>query len=99
MVLIRARLIEKYIDKSSSLKAKCIKKITHEERFFSSMEKFHEWYDTFKDTLWENDPSKVELVEGVYVHLEELELDNTSKPKSVNSQATFRQEVSYKYAV
>lgn len=98
--MIRARIIEKYIKSSSfGMKRSGVEKIVHEERFFSSMEKFHEWYNTFKDKLWEDDPAKVDLVEGIYVQTEEVVLDDTTAPERVRLYATFRPDVSYRYAV
>ena len=98
--MIKARIIEKYIKSSSQgMKRSGIEKIIHEERYFSSMEKFHEWYDTFKEKLWEDDPSKVDLVEGIYVQTEELIVDDLTPPERVRSYATFRPDVSYRYAV
>ena len=35
------------------------------------MGKFLEWYDNFKEKLWEDDKTKVEIAEGIYVKTEE----------------------------
>ena len=96
--MIKAQIMEKYIRSASGSPKNGIETIIHEERFFSTREKFNEWVDSFKDQLWEDDPSKVKMVEGVYVTSQELEVDNMDKPKRMVMHATFRNGVSYKYA-
>ena len=96
--MIKAQLVEKYIRSSSSSPKNGIETVIHDERYFSTREKFNEWVDTFKDQLWEDDPSKVKLVEGVYVVSQEIDLDDMEKPSRLVMHATFRNGVSYKYA-
>jgi len=69
-----------------------------EVRYFSSMNEFHTWYDQFKAKLWEDDASKVDLVEGVYVETEEISMNDTTPPRRLRKNATFRDGVSYYYA-
>lgn len=97
--MIRARLFEKYIKSSPSAKLNQIEREVLEERLFSSKEKFYQWYDTFKEELWEDDPDKVSLVEGVYVEMEEVQVDVVDAPMRTKHFATFRPGVSYNYAV
>ena len=97
--MIRAKIIERYIKSGHEQKHARIQEIVHETRLFSDMDKFHEWYDTFKHELWEDDKSKVDMVEGIYVKTEEVQVDDISKPKRLRLYATFRNGVSYKYAV
>jgi hypothetical protein len=99
IAMIRAKIIERYIKSGHERKHAKIEEIVHETRIFSSMDKFHEWYDTFKEELWEDDKSKVDMAEGIYVKTDEVEVDNVAKPKRLRLYATFRNGVSLKYAV
>ena len=97
--MIKAQIIERYIRTNVNGGARRrLDEIIHETRYFSTKEKFHEWLDTFKGELWEDDPQKVKLVEGIYVETEEIELDNLEKPRRLRLYASFRNGVSYKYA-
>lgn len=96
--MVRAKIIEKYIKSTKDGKRGLVQEIVHETRYFSSKELFHQWYNSFKEELWEDDPSKVDMVEGIYVKLEEIELDNLAKPKRLKLYATFRPGISYRYA-
>ncbi|MDW7692892.1 hypothetical protein R9C00_10825 [Flammeovirgaceae bacterium SG7u.111] len=97
-MLIKASIIEKYIKSERGIKRSGIETVLIETRFFSSMDKFHEWYDTFKEQLWEDNQEKVDKVEGVYVKTEELTIDDVNAPSKINQYATFRPGVSYRYA-
>ncbi len=97
MKMIKATLFERHkYNTPNSIKRLLEKEL--DVRFFSSREKYQEWYDTFKDKLWEDDKSKVEMGEGIYIRVEEIDVDNTSEPKRLALQATFRNGVSYFYA-
>lgn len=96
--MIKAQIIEKYIRSTGGSMYSGIETIVHEERFFSSRETFNQWVESFKEELWEDDASKVKLVEGVYVTSQEVSLDDMEKPKRIVTHATFRTGVSYKYA-
>lgn len=95
-VMIKATLFERHASANNSAKRLVEKEL--DVRYFSSMEKFQEWYNKFKVKLWEDDKSKVDMVEGIYVRTEEIVLDNTAEPKQISLQATFRNGVSYYYA-
>ncbi len=97
-MLIKASIIEKYIKSERGIARAGVATSVIETRFFSSMDKFHEWYDTFKEQLWEDNKEKVDKVEGIYVKTEELKIDDTSVPAKINQYATFRPGISYKYA-
>ncbi len=96
--MVKAILKEKYIVSTGGMKRQGVAEIIHETRYFSSMDKFHKWYDRFKQQLWEDEPSKVDLVEGIYVEVEEMKADDFSVPKSLTKYASFREGVSYYYA-
>lgn len=96
--MIKATLVERYIKSENRVKRSKVEEIVHEVRYFSSMEKFNEWYDTFKAELWEDDKTKVDLTEGIYVRTEEVKLDNVEKPAKIRQYATFRNGVSMRYA-
>ncbi len=96
--MIKATLKERYILSADGIKRQRTEEIIHEVRYFSSMEKFHEWYDKFKAKLWEDDPKKVDMVEGVYVVTEKIKADDISKPETLSKYASFREGVSYFYA-
>lgn len=98
MKIIKATIKERYIFSDKGIIRQGLHEINHDIRYFSSREKFHEWYETFKDKLWEDDPSKVDLAEGIYVETEELDLDNTAPPRRLQTFATFREGTSYYYA-
>lgn len=95
--MVKATLFERYkYDTPNSIKRLLEKEL--DVRYFSSKDKFQEWYDTFKEKLWEDDKTKVEMAEGIYIKVEEIDLDDTSQPKRLAFQATFRDGVSYFYA-
>lgn len=94
--MIKATLFERHISPSKEVKQLLEKEL--DVRYFSSMEKFLEWYDKFKEKLWEDDKSKVDVAEGIYVKTEELIVDDINEPKHVSKQAKFRDGVSYFYA-
>ncbi|MFM7023826.1 MAG: hypothetical protein ACKOXB_12720 [Flavobacteriales bacterium] len=96
--MIKAVLKEKYIVSTDRIKRQGVEEIIHETRYFTSMNEFHKWYDKFKAKLWEDDHSKVDLVEGIYVEVEELKADDLSVPKALSKYASFREGVSYYYA-
>lgn len=98
MKIIEATIKERYIFSDRGVIRQGLHEINHDVRYFSSREKFHEWYETFKDKLWEDDSSKVDLVEGIYVETKEIELDNVEPPKRLQTYATFRNGTSYHYA-
>lgn len=98
MKIIKATIKERYIFSDKGIIRQGLHEINHDIRYFSSREKFHEWYETFKDKLWEDDPGKVDLAEGIYVETEELDLDDTSPPRRLQTYATFRDGTSYYYA-
>jgi len=96
--MIKAELKERYILSANGIKRQRIEEIVHEVRYFTNMDEFHKWYDKFKAKLWEDDPKKVDLVEGVYVVTEEIKANDTSIPEVLTKYASFRDGVSYHYA-
>lgn len=96
--MIKAELKERYIYSENGVKRLGLHEIILETRYFSSEEKYQEWYLTFKDRLWEDDPKQVDLVEGVYVVKTVLDVDNVTPPSRINLHATFRNGTSYRYA-
>jgi hypothetical protein len=98
VIMIKAKVIERYIKSVNGSPKSKIETIVHEERFFSSQEKFQAWFDLFKAKLWEDDKNKVKLIEGIYIETEEIELDNMEKPKKLKLYASFREGISYNYA-
>lgn len=96
--MIKAELKERYIYSDSGVRRQGLHEIILETRYFSSEEKYQQWYNSFKNKLWEDDPKKVDLVEGVYVEKTLLSVDDTSEPVRINLYATFRDGTSYKYA-
>ena len=73
--MIKAKVVERYIKSISGAPKSKVETIVHEERYFSSKEKFQEWFDLFKAQLWEDDKTKVKLIEGIYVETEEIQFD------------------------
>ena len=53
--MIKAELKERYILSAGGIKRQRVEEIVHETRYFTNMDKFHEWYDKFKAKLWEDD--------------------------------------------
>jgi len=98
MELIRAVIKEKFIFSDKDISRQGIKEIEHEARFFSSREKYDEWYQTFKDKLWEDKPGTKDLREGVYVETTHIHVDDTSEPERIQKYATFRKGISHYYA-
>lgn len=96
--MIKAILKERYVFGTKSINHAGVKETILETRYFSSDRKLHEWLDSFKDRLWEHDKSKVDLVEGVYVQIENVEVDDIDAPKVLNKYATFKEGVSQFYA-
>ena len=96
MVVIRATIIEKYIP--DGIEKKDLEIVETTVRFFSTRDKFHQWFNSFKDKLWEYDPDKVEVIQGIYVKVEEVEVDDMSPPENLGLFAKFNKELSYKYA-
>jgi hypothetical protein len=97
--MIKAELKERYIYSENGMKRLGLHEITLETRYFSSEDKYHEWLGTFKKKLWEDDPKKVDLVEGVYVEKQLLNVDDVSEPHRMNVYATFREGTSYNYSL
>ncbi|MEM8965204.1 MAG: hypothetical protein AAGE93_02230 [Bacteroidota bacterium] len=96
--MIKATIRERYISSENGIAHEKIKEIIHESRIFTSEEKFSEWLQTFKHELWQDDPAKVKLVEGIYVDKQTISADDTTSPKKIRKYATFRKGVSYYYA-
>jgi hypothetical protein len=96
--MIKAELKERYILSAGGIKRQRVEEIVHETRYFTNMDKFHEWYDKFKAKLWEDDSKKVDMIEGVYVVTEELKTNDNSIPETLSKYASFRDGVSYYYA-
>ena len=96
--MIKATLKERYISSENGIAHEQIKEIVHETRIFSSEQKLDEWLQTFKHQLWQDDPAKVKLVEGIYVDKQKIDVDDTTPPKKLRQYATFRRGVSYYYA-
>lgn len=96
--MIKATLKERYISSENGIAHEQVKEIVHETRIFSSERKLDEWLQTFKDRLWQDDPAKVKLVEGIFVDQQEIRVDDTTPPKRLRQYATFRRGVSYYYA-
>ncbi len=98
MQMIKATLKERYISSENGIAHEQIKEIIHETRIFTSDERFNTWIQTFKDQLWQDDPNKVKLVEGIYVDKQYILVDDTTPPRQLRRYATFRKGVSYYYA-
>ena len=103
--MLKAQIIEKYRKTGDRTSNETIQTIIHESRYFTDLEQFTKWYDTFKEELWEDEPTKVKLKEGIYVAMEmahnvgdDVELNNTEKPKRLSLYASYREGISYKYA-
>ncbi|MEQ9438488.1 MAG: hypothetical protein RIG62_05550 [Cyclobacteriaceae bacterium] len=97
-MMIKATIRERYISSENGIAHEQVREIIHESRIFSTEEKFDEWLQTFKHELWQDDPAKVKLVEGIYVDKQEVKVDDTTAPKRLRKYATFRKGVSYYYA-
>ncbi len=65
---------------------------------FTSDEQFNAWIQRFKQQLWQDDPNKVKMVEGIYVDKQYITVDDTTPPRQIRQYATFRKGVSYYYA-
>ena len=96
--MIKATIKERYISSENGIAHEHVKEITHETRLFSTESHYDAWLQTFKHQLWQDDPAKVKLVEGIYVIKEEVEVDNIAPPRKICQYATFRRGVSYYYA-
>lgn len=96
--MIKATLKERYISSENGIAHEQLKEIVHETRIFSSEQKLDEWLQTFRHQLWQDDPAKVKLVEGIYVDKQEIKVDDTTPPAKLRQYATFRRGVSYYYA-
>ena len=96
--MIKATLKERYISSENGIPHDRVKEIVHDVRIFSTQRKLDEWLQTFQDQLWQDDPTKVNLVEGIFVDTERIIVDNTTPPKKLRQYATFRRGVSYYYA-
>lgn len=96
--MIKATIRERYISSENGIAHEQVKEIIHESRVFTTEQKFNEWLESFKHELWQDDPSKVKLVEGIYVDKQEIKVDDTTPPKRIRKYATFRKGVSYYYA-
>ena len=96
--MIKATLKERYISSENGIAHERIKELIHETRIFSSEAKFEEWIRTFKHQLWQDDPAKVKLVEGIYVDKQNIKVDDITPPVKLSQYATFRRGVSYYYA-
>ena len=96
--MIKATIRERYISSENGIAHEQVKEIIHESRIFSTEEKFNEWLQTFKHQLWQDDPAKVQLVEGIYVDKQTIKVDDTTPPRKLRKYATFRKGVSYYYA-
>ena len=96
--MIKATIRERYISSENGIAHEQVKEIIHDTRLFSSEEKFNQWLQIFQHELWQDDPTKVKLVEGIYVDKQEVEVDDTTPPQQIREYATFRKGVSYYYA-
>ena len=96
--MIKATLKEKYISREDGIAYGQRKEIVHETRLFSSEQKLEDWLQTFRHQLWQDDPAKVKLVEGIFVDTQVVEVDDVAPPRKTCQYATFRQGVSYYYA-
>ncbi|GEM_PF-3239467 len=96
--MIKATIRERYISSENGIAHERVREIMHESRIFTSEEKFNEWLQTFRHQLWQDDPAKVKLVEGIYVDKQTISVDDVTPPKQVRKYATFRKGVSYHYA-
>nr|WKN36631.1 hypothetical protein K4G66_30165 [Tunicatimonas sp. TK19036] len=96
--MIKATIRERYISSENGIAHEQVKEIIHESRIFSTEQKFDEWLQSFKHELWQDDPAKVKLVEGIYVDKQEIKVDDVTPPKQIRKYATFRKGVSYYYA-
>ncbi len=98
MQMIKATLKERYISSENGIAHEQIKEIIHETRIFTSDERFNAWIQIFKHQLWQDDPNKVKLVEGIYVDKQYIRVDDITPPRQLRQYATFRKGVSYYYA-
>jgi len=57
--------------------------MNHESRIFSTEEIFNEWLQRLRQQLWQDDPAKVRLVEGIYVDKQTIKADDTTPPKKL----------------
>lgn len=96
--MIKATLKERYISSENGIAHERIREIVHETRIFSSERKLDEWLQTFRHQLWQDDPTKVALVEGIYVVQQKISVDDTTPPAKLRQYATFRRGISYYYA-
>ena len=96
--MIKATIRERYISSENGIAHEQVKEIIHDTRLFSSEKKFNQWLQTFQHELWQDDPTKVKLVEGIYVDKQEVAVDDTTPPQQIREYATFRKGVSYYYA-
>lgn len=97
MKIIKAEIKERYISKNDH-HLNIMDELVHETRYFSSLKKFQAWFDTIKESLWCDQEDKVNLVEGIFIVTNEIELDNMT-PTSIDCKyAEFRPEVSFYYA-
>ena len=103
--MIKAVIKERYIHSSPGAVHDHTEEIIHDTRFFSTLEKYNEWYDSFKDQLWMDDLEKVDptktqlkLAEGIFVETSEVALDDMTPPEKLAQFATFRKGVSTPYA-
>ena len=64
--VIKATIYEKYIYSNNGHKRLGLLENEIETRFFSSFEKYQEWYETFKSKLWQDDQNNFDLAEGTY---------------------------------
>jgi hypothetical protein len=96
--MIKATLKERYISSENGIAHEGVKEIIHETRIFTSERQLEKWLQTFRHQLWQDDPAKVKLVEGIYVEKQRIEVDDTNPPAKLSQYATFRKGVSYYYA-
>ena len=97
-MMIQAILKEHYIYSDQYGPRQGVKEEILETRYFSSEEKFKQWYNTFKDKLWEDTPGSKDLCEGIFIEKHYLPVDNMAPPKELQKHATFRKGVSRYYA-
>ncbi len=97
-MIIKAILKEHYIYSDEYGPRQGVREEVLETRFFSSEESFQNWYDSFKDQLWEDTPGSKDLCEGIYVEKQYVPIDNMAPPKELHKHATFRKGISRYYA-
>ena len=97
MGIIKAVIKEKFIYSDKDAPRQGLYELDHDVRFFSSEEKYQEWYDSFRKDLWEDLPGTKDLREGVYVEKFYIPIDDITPPSRLQKYATFRKGISGYY--